>query len=99
MKILLVGAALVVGSAAVEPIGKALAPQVVGGAVPTDLRSLAGYLALSGSGGKAGADEIGPISPSDPTHAGALRELTALSFGIGLAVAALSYAVLVRVLK
>lgn len=99
MRILLAVAALAAGAVAVSPIADAIAPTVVGGAVPTRIQDLAGYLSLKPIVAATATGQLGPISPTDPTQAGKLRELGALSLGAGAAVAAIAYAVLVRVLK
>lgn len=98
MILVIVGAA--VGAMAVQPIADALATPVVGGAVPTRLQDLGAYLVMPGDllPRKKDPALVGPIAPTDPTQAGNLRELAALSFAGGAVVAALSYAVLSKVL-
>lgn len=96
--LILVGVALAAGTFAVDPIGAALASRVVGGAVPTRLQDLVGYLALKQQGTPNPA-LLGPISPTDPTQANHLKELAALSLAGGLAVAALTYVLLRKVIR
>ncbi len=97
MRIILAGIAVAVGAASLSPIADALDTKIVGGAVPTRAQDLIGYLAAKP--GDTVAGQAGPFlisTPDDVTH---LRELAALSIGGALAVGALVYAVLSKVLR
>jgi hypothetical protein len=96
MRFILTAISVAAGVMAVTPIGGALAPRVVGAAVPTRIEDLLGYLSLSASPPQS-SGLIGPLLPS-PAQVGPLKELSALSLGGGIAVGALVYVVLGRVL-
>jgi len=93
MRIVLALVSIAGGVAAVSPVADALAPKVVGGAVPTRIQDLAGYLTLTPSAAPPNPALLGPVSPTDPTQAGNLRELAALSFGVSVAIMAVLYVV------
>jgi hypothetical protein len=98
VSLLLGSAALAVGTLTISPVAGALSGPIVGGAVPTRLRDVFGYCVAPKGEGTTPAGQLGPISPTDPTQSEHLRELGALSVGAGLAVAALAYVLLRRLL-
>ncbi len=92
MRIVLAIVSVAAGAAAVTPAADLLAPRVVGHAVPTRLQDLTGYLTLSGTSTVASVLAL----PNDH-DVGPLKELSALSIGAGIGVAALVYVLLGKV--
>jgi hypothetical protein len=97
VRIILAGVAVVVGAASVSKIADALDTPLVGGSVPTRPQDLLAYITLKPGDSLAG--QAGPFQVDDPAQVAKLRELSALSFGGAIALAALAYAILIKVLR